>query len=329
MSSGACRFQPWAAVRTEGTGIGRLTSQDRVSGTKDHLRGILWMIASVVAFTAMGLVIKHLSSQVELAIIVLFRQWVVLLILVPWLIRSDAPEILTQRLGTHTIRALLALSSFACFAYAVGKLILADATALTFTSPLWSILVSVIFLGEPVRIRRWTATVIGFVGVLFIVKPTGNVAPAMLVALAGAICVSLSMMLVKKLSTTESPHQILFYFTVVGSLASLGPGIYFWQTPSPGQWMWLISIGVAGFAGQMCIARAIALAEVTIVAPVDFLRLPLAVVAGFFLFAEIPDRWTVIGIITIALASIYIATRETALRRPGEGGEPDQGSLPL
>ena len=109
---------------------------------------------------------------------------------------------------------------------------LADAVALAYTNPLWSILVSVIFLGEPVRIRRWTATVAGFLGVLCIVRPTGQIDPAMLVALGSAVSASLSMMIVKKLTTTESPYQILFFFTLVGSVVSLGPGIYYWQTPS-------------------------------------------------------------------------------------------------
>lgn len=286
----------------------------------NNLRGILWMLASVAAFTVMGMVIKNISSQMSLAMIVLFRQWVVLLILVPWLVRAEVREIRTERLGAHALRALLALTSFACLAYAVGKLTLADAVALAYTNPLWSILVSVIFLGEPVRIRRWTATVVGFLGVLCIVRPAGQIDPAMLVALASAVSASLSMMIVKKLTTTESPYQILFYFSLVGSLVSLGPGLYAWQTPSLGQATWLVGIGVMAFAGQMCLARAIALADVTIVAPVDFLRLPFAAILGLILFAEVPDAWTLAGVTIIALASAYIARREAVLRQPDEKG---------
>ena len=107
--------------------------QDRVNGTTNNLRGILWMFGSVAAFTVMGLIIKDIASQVSLAMIVLFRQWVVLLILVPWLLRAEAREIRTERLGTHALRALLALASFACLAYAVGRLTLADAVALAYT----------------------------------------------------------------------------------------------------------------------------------------------------------------------------------------------------
>ncbi|MDP6785745.1 MAG: DMT family transporter [Rhodospirillales bacterium] len=286
----------------------------------DNPRGIVWMLASVAAFTVMGLIIKDVTSQVSLAVVVLFRQWVVLLILVPWLVRAEAREIRTRRLGTHAFRALMALSSFACLAYAVSRLTLADAIALAYTNPLWSILVSVIFLGEAVRIRRWTATVVGFVGVLCIVRPAGQIDSAMLVALASAVCASLSMMMVKKLTSTESPHQILFYFTLVGSLVSLGPGLYYWQTPSLGQGIWLVIIGVMAFLGQICLARAIALADVTLVAPVDFLRLPLAAVFGLVLFAEIPDAWTLAGGAIIALASAYIVRREAVLRLPDKGG---------
>ena len=286
----------------------------------ENARGILWMLASVGAFTIMGLIIKDISSQVSLAMMVLFRQWVVLLIFVPWLLGAEAREIRTARLGTHAIRALFALASFACLAYAVGRLALADAVALAYTNPLWSILVSVIFLGEPVRIRRWTATVAGFVGILCIVRPAGQIDPAMLVALGSAVSASLSMMIVKKLTTTESPFQILFYFTLVGSLVSLGPGLYYWQTPSLGQCAWLVLIGMLAFLGQICLSHAIALAEVTLVAPVDFLRLPFAAIFGLVLFAEVPDAWTLAGGAIIALASAYIVRREAVLRQPGEGG---------
>jgi drug/metabolite transporter (DMT)-like permease len=274
----------------------------------------------VAAFTIMGLVIKDIASQVSLAMMVLFRQWVVLLILVPWLLRAEAREIRTERLGAHALRALLALSSFACLAYAVGRLTLADAVALAYTNPLWSILVSVVFLGEPVRVRRWTATVVGFVGVICIIRPAGQIDPVMLVALGSAVSASLSMMIVKKLTTTESPFQILFYFTLVGSLVSLGPGLYYWQTPSLGQFAWLVIIGVLAFFGQICLSRAIALAEVTLVAPVDFLRLPFAAIFGLVLFAEVPDMWTLVGGTIIAVASAYIVRREAVLRQPGEGG---------
>ena len=292
----------------------------KLGPASDNPRGILWMLASVAAFTVMGLIIKDISSQVSLAMMLLFRQWVVLFILVPWLLRAEAREVRTERLGAHAVRAVFALSSFACLAYAVGHLALADAVALAYTNPLWSILVSVIFLGEPVRIRRWTATVVGFAGVLCIVRPAGQIDPIMLVALGSAVTASLSMMIVKKLTTTESPFQILFYFTLVGSLVSLGPGIYYWQTLSLSQCAWLVTIGAVAFVGQICLTRAIALAEVTIVAPVDFLRLPFAAVFGLVLFAEVPDAWTLTGGAIIALASAYIVHREAALRQPGEGG---------
>ena len=89
----------------------------------ENPRGILWMLAGVGAFTIMGLIIKDISSQVSLAMMLLFRQWVVLFILVPWLLRAEAREVRTERLGAHAVRAVFALSSFACLAYAVGRLI--------------------------------------------------------------------------------------------------------------------------------------------------------------------------------------------------------------
>ncbi|OFW47224.1 MAG: hypothetical protein A3J29_17395 [Acidobacteria bacterium RIFCSPLOWO2_12_FULL_67_14b] len=286
----------------------------------DNLRGILWMLFSVAAFTTMGLVIKVISHQVPLAVILLFRQGVVLALLVPWMLRTDRRQLRTRRFGLHALRAGLAVLSFACFAYALGKLFLADAMTLTYTNPLWSILVGVLILGEPVQVRRWTATGAGFVGVLFVVKPTGAVDPAMLAALASAVLASLSMAVIKRLTTTESMHQIILYLSLIGTAVAVGPAIYFWRTPGLAQAAWLVAMGALAYVGQIGLARAVALAEITVVAPMDFLRMPFAAVLGLVLFAEVPDVWTVLGIIVIGLASAYIAHREAVLRRePGHG----------
>ena len=151
-------------------------------------------------------------------------------------------------------------------------------------------------------------------GVLLIVKPHGGIEPASLIALASALLTALAMITLKRLSATEPPTRIVFYFFLFGTLMLLGPAIATWQTPTLVQWGWLFAAGLFGAAGQDWLARAYDAAEVTIVAPFDFLRLPIAAVLGFALFDEMPDRWSILGMVIIVAASLYIARREAEAR---------------
>lgn len=289
-----------------------------------NLRGVLWALGSVVFMTSMSLVIKHLGALgVPLAVIVFFRQALVLLISFPWLLRVGPRNFRTRRPVAHLLRALFSVIAFAALAYALDRLILADAVALTFSTPLWSIVGSVILLGEAIRVRRWTATAIGFIGVLCIVRPEGQFEWAMLAALASALFGSLSKIMLKKLTATDSAGQIIVNFSLIGTILTIGPCIYFWQTPSLIQAGWIAAMGGFAFFGQYCISNAFAHGDVTVVGPMDFLRMPLATLVGIALFAEVPDVWTVTGMAIIALSSAYIARREGTLRPPRRTGSSD------
>ena len=276
-----------------------------------NLRGVLWALGSVFFMTGMGLVIKHLGALgAPLAMIVFFRQALVLLISMPWFVRMGPRQFLTRRPGTHLLRALFSVIAFSMLAFALNRLILADAVALSFSAPLWSIVGSVFLLGEAVRVRRWTATAIGFIGVLCIVRPEGQFEWAMLAAISSAFFGSLSKIMLKKLTATDSVGQIIVNFSLIGTLLTVGPCLYFWHTPDLVQALWMGAMGGFAFFGQYCISRAFSYGDVTVVGPMDFLRMPLATLLGIALFAEAPDAWTVTGMAIIALSSAYIARRE-------------------
>ncbi|MDA0675145.1 MAG: DMT family transporter [Proteobacteria bacterium] len=279
-------------------------------------KGILFMLGSVAVYTVMGLIIKYVSSAgVPIAVMLFFRQWIVLLLCLPWLVRTRNGDWRSSNPGQHLLRGVLALSSYVLLVIALRELYLADAVALAYTNPLWSILIAFFLLHEPVRIRRWTATMIGFLGVLMVVRPAGDIHPAMLAALGSAITASFSMMFIKKLTATESPSKILFYFSVIGSALSLLPAIVFWQTPSAEMAAWMTLMAMCAYVGSLMLARSFALAEITLVAPMDFLRLPIAALVGLTLFNEVPDLWTIAGGLVIAGASAYIARRDAMARK--------------
>ena len=211
--------------------------------------------------------------------------------------------------------------------YAVANLILADAMVLGFTIPLWSILLSALFLGERVRLRRTIATITGFAGVVLVVQPQGGIAPAAMVALLGAVLASGAIITMKDLTRTEPSDRIVVYFFIVGSLVLTGPALFVWQWPTPEQWGWLVLLGFFGSSGQTCLTRAYAAGEVTIVAPLDFTRVIVAGIIGFVLFNELPDVWAFAGTAVIIAACVYIVRREAMLKR-AETKKPSSNGTP-
>lgn len=272
----------------------------------DDLRGGLWMILGGLCFTIVGVVIKTLGSELPPTVIVLFRHIFALLCFVPIVLREGATLIYTKRYFEHFYRGVFGFLSFYGLVYALPRLNLADVTALTFTAPLWSLMLSVLFLGEPIRPSRWLATAVGFGGMLMIAKPSGQIDWAMVAALGAALFTSLAMMKVKQLSATEPPDRIAFYFLLNGVLLGAPLAAPGWRTPDVRQLIWLAGIGAISFVGQICLSRGYALGQFTKMAPMDFFRLPLAILLGFLMFAELPDTLALVGMAIVVAASLFI-----------------------
>jgi drug/metabolite transporter (DMT)-like permease len=264
------------------------------------------MLAGGAAFTIMGALIKHLSQSLPITVIVFFRMVTALLLLLPWILRRGGSNLLTPQPGLHLLRAVTGFLALLCLVYSLSRLLLADAVALSFTTPLWMIITAAVLLRESAGRRRALATAFGFVGVLVIVRPHMELDPAMLAALASAFLGSLSLALVKKLSRVDSALTITFYFSFFGTLFSVVPAILAWTTPTVPEFVFLIGTGVCAVVGLMCAARAYSLAEATVVAPVDFTRLPMAAVIGYLVFNEFPNAWTLSGTAIIMLSILYI-----------------------
>lgn len=291
----------------------------------DNVRGILWMLGAITALTLMFAVVKYMATELPVFVVALMRTVVSLSLLMPWLIRVGRPGIATTRLPQHFMRGFFGIAAFACIIFALKELMMADAVILGFTTPFWSILISALVLGEVIRLRRTLATVVGFIGVAMIVKPHLGIEIAMLVALISAIFTSCAMITMKSLSATEPPTRIVFYFMLTGTLLMLPPAIVTWQTPTLEQFGWLIAAGVLGAIGQDWLARAYDAGEVTVIAPFDFGRVPLAAFFGFVAFDEIPDIWTALGTLIIIGSSLYIGRREARVKNGDKNSKKDPG----
>lgn len=268
-------------------------------------RGALYLTVAVASLTVASAIIKHLAADLPVAVVVFFRHLAATLCFLPMVARSGFGLLRTENLPGHVWRATLGYTSFMAFAYALERLLLADAIALSYTAPLWSTLLAAVILREAVSRGRILALVAGLLGVVLIARPAGQFEPASLVAVAGAACTSLAMLAVKQLSRTEPPERIAFYFMAIGSVLSAVPAAFAWRTPAVSAVPWFVVIGVLSWLGQICLSRGYAIGQFSRMALVDLLRLPFSLLLGLAVFGEVPDLLAAAGMALIGAASVY------------------------
>lgn len=276
-------------------------------------RAVMWMLIGGMSFVLLSGGVKVVSKDLHIAVIVFFRSAAALLILAPVVLWRGIERLSTKRFPTHFLRAVVGTLSLFCFVFALQNLSLVNAVSISFSTPLWAVIFAMLLLKETVGWRRRIATAVGFVGILIILRPSGELHPAMLVALAGALFSAAVMILVKTLTSTEHPLVMTAYFSMFGSVFSIAPAIAFWTTPSAIQIAILLGISVLGIIGIYSVARAFALADAVIVAPIDFCRLPLAAALGLIVFGEVPDVTAFMGTAVVLIAVYYITRREREL----------------
>lgn len=202
---------------------------------------------------------------------------------------------------------------------AVTKLPLAEVTAISFTAPLFATIGSALLLGEAVRLRRWSAVLIGFVGVLIILRP-GMIPmePGFLWAIGAAGGMAVAVLVIKLLTRTEPADRIVFWTNVILTFGTLGPALYVWVPMTLDMWLVGIAMGVVGAVSHIFLTRAFAAADASIVLPFDYTRLPFVAVVGFFAFGETSDLITWAGAALIAGSAFYVARREQQIAK-GKG----------
>jgi drug/metabolite transporter (DMT)-like permease len=288
----------------------------RVARLPPPVQAGLWMSLGGVAFAGMSGLIRHLSGEMHPFVVAFYRSLFGLVWMVPWLIQHGGTVLRTRRRLFYTIRASFSLVSMLGSFYGVAYMAIADATAISFTGPLFATVGAALLLHETVRLRRWIATLVGFVGVLVVVRPgpeTFN--PVALAVLLSAAANAGSFLAVKALSRTEPPNLIVVYMVLYLVPLSLVPALFVWSWPSWSALPWLVAMGAFGTLGHLAMTRGFAAADASIVLPFDYLRLPFAAAMAYLAFGERPDRDTFLGAAIIAAASIYIAHREAQLAR--------------
>jgi len=282
-------------------------------GQNHFLRAAGLMLASTLCFGLMALTIKVASHSLSTFEIAFFRNAFGLLVLLPILLAGGAP-MRTKQLPRYLLRSAIGVCSMLSGFWAIAHLPLAQAIALSYSTPLFVTVAAVIWLGEHVRKRRWAAVIVGFIGVLVVVRPgTSGFSAASLVALMAAVLSAVVAIQIKQLSRIDAPDTIVFYTYLFWVPMSLVPALLVWQWPQPTLWIWLAATGFFGTLAQLMWTRALRMGDVSALQPISFMQLPMVSVAGYFLFGETLDRWTWIGAVIIFAANLYIAQREARL----------------
>ncbi len=268
----------------------------RGAARASQVRAMLWMLLGAACVVAMSAILKRATRELPVGVVFLFRMAFAIPLVLPWIARYGLVVLATRRLKAHFLRGAVGALAMWCWVFGVKYLPLTTFTAISFTRPLWTPLTAAVFLGERVGWRRGLATVVGFTGVVIVVRPALDAQAAVLVAILGGAVSSLTLVQVKQLATTEPAGRIVFYFSVFGALWALPLALWDWVTPNALQLAWLALAAFVAASAQYCVARAAALGDATVITPVDFMQLPLAAVVGVAMFGETPDILTAVGI---------------------------------
>ncbi len=284
------------------------------------VKGMALMMVATVSFNTMQAGIRVVASDpvnpIPAVEVAFFRNLFGLLVLAPMLLRVGVAALATQRIRLHLLRAAFQSVGMLCFFVGITLIPLSEATTLSFSAPLFATILAIVVLGERVRMRRISALVIGFVGVLLVLRPrVESMSLGAALILISSLAWAVSMTIIKSLSRTESALTLTVYAALFMSPIVLIPSIPVWENPSLVQLGWLFGVGGVGSVGHMAFAQAFKIAEMSAVLPLDFLRLLWASACGYWLFAEVPSGWSWAGGVIVFSAATYIAFREAKLGR--------------
>ena len=281
--------------------------------------GIALRLLAVFLLSSMVMLVKLAGDMGVHALESLFYRFVFgFLFIFFWVLSRDGlSSMKTKRLPLHFFRTLMGIIAMALSFYAAIILPLPEFATIAFTSPIVMTIMSIIFFKELVGKRRWTAMIIGFLGVLIIVQPGRNIIPldGALMAFGAVTVASYTFILIKHLSTTESSTAIVFWFTLM-AIPVTGIVMFFIAQPHPPTvWLMMMGVGLFGAIGQVALSESLKYAPISLTAPMDYSNLLWSTLYGYLIWAYWPGMSLWIGAPIIIGAGIYIALRRETVQK--------------
>jgi len=283
----------------------------------DPARGALFVLGAAAAFSTMSALLKSASVGLPTEMLVFLRNAFSLLFLLPFLVRLRWAGLATQVPHLHLLRAVVGVTGIYLFVYALGHLPLAEAVLLNLTSALFVPFIAMLWLDERIARRTAAALVLGFVGVVLILKPGGGFGSFdALVGLGSGLTTALAMVTIRRNSRTEPYQRIVFYFFTLATLVSAVPLLWAWVTPDLRQFAVLAAAGLCATLGQLALTKGYSLAPVSRVGPYTYASVVFAAAWGWALWGEAPDALAAGGALFVIAGGIL------ALPRPGAPAPP-------
>lgn len=289
---------------------------------------IFWMVGALVSFTVMAVAGRAAALGVDALQIAVWRTFIGFSILVAIVVIQGTRfgDLRSQLPGTQVVRNLIHFTAQFCWLYALTRMPLAELTAIEFTAPIWVALLAPFLIGERLSAIRLVTAVLGFAGVLIVVRPGAiPLSEGTPFAIAAAVGFALSMITTKRLLRRDSAFTILFWMQGLqvviglaivfgGYAAGFGRGLVI---PDALTFGWLVAVGVLGLTAHYSLVKAFTHADTIVVAPMDFLRLPLIAIVGLLVYAEPLDLWVLVGGIVVVVANLLniLGERRTPMQR--------------
>ena len=273
-------------------------------------------IASTLTAALMSACVKFLSNDLNTFITCFYRCLLGLILILPFVAKNKFQALKSNNIKLQFSRSMVNVISMICWFSALGMMQLEKATALGFTTPLFTTILAVFFLGEIIRIHRTAALALGFVGILVIIRP--GYIPfeyGTLLMLIASLSFSFVLIFVKQLSNIDSNLTIIFYHLLFMTPVFFIVSLFFWEPITLNQLLIFIIMGIAGLLSHWCMTQSLKMSDTTFVMPLQFTKLIWVSLIGLFIFSEIPDLWTWIGGIIIFISVVYITYREAFIKK--------------
>ncbi|MER9746965.1 DMT family transporter [Mesorhizobium sp. M0140] len=268
-------------------------------------KAAFWMALSIASFLGMTVAGRATTAELNVFQVLELRSVIGFFILLPLVMTSGGFQAMrTRRPIAHVARNVIHYTGQAAWLYALTLIPLAVLISIEFTTPIWTAILAVIFLGERLNRPKLAAIGLGLIGVVIIVRPgVGSIDPGHLVVLGAAACFGISVVTIKSLTRTDSVVRIICWMLIIQSMVGLIPALYTWRNPPLELWPWIVLIAFTGMSSHFCMARALN-ADATIVSPMDFLRVPLSALIGWLLYSEQIDAFTAGGALLILMGNL-------------------------
>ena len=286
----------------------------------NNVKGILFNLISMLLFVSMDILVKKLVVDLPVYEVIFFRCIFgipAFIFIVYFTTGLSSLRMVNKKL--QLCRAFLGLAGMFFFFNSYKYLPMADAASILFSAPLILTVLSVFFLKEKVGLHRLSAILVGFIGVLFIVRPSGNsLSSHMLLPIMGAVSWSVVIIVMRVLSRTDHANSVTLIFSLIGSGVGFGLIMYnggFRPNTAPVQYVMLVGVGVVGIFAQWFMTKAVEWSEASVFASTKYVNLVFSILAGFIIFGEVPVFYSIVGIVLIVASGLYNVHREYVLHK--------------